>query len=76
MSNLIATEQVHGGDWIRIDFDAQQCCMTFLKEAEGMPAYAMAELVDTPIPFPAAAHANVTSVDSIRATRAGSSRRG
>jgi ATP-dependent Clp protease ATP-binding subunit ClpB len=76
MSNLIATEQVHGGDWIRIDFDAERRCMTFLKEAEGMPAYAMAELVDTPIPFPAAAHANVTSVDTIRATRAGSSRRG
>lgn len=76
MSNLIATEQVHGGDWIRIDFDSEKTCMTFLKEAEGMPAYAMAELVDTPIPFPAAAHANVTSVDSIRATRAGSSRRG
>ncbi len=76
MSNLIATEQVHGGDWIRIDFDAEKACMTFLKEAEGMPAYAMAELVDTPIPFQAAAHANVTSVDSIRATRAGSSRRG
>lgn len=76
MSNLIATDQVHGGDWIKVDFDPQLGRMTFLKEAEGMPAYAMAELVDTAIPFPAAAQANVQSIDTIRATRAGSSRRG
>ncbi|MGE5487127.1 MAG: AAA family ATPase [bacterium] len=76
MSNLIATDQVHGGDWIKVDFDPELGRMTFLKEAEGMPAYAMAELVDTAIPFPAAAQANVQSIDTIRATRAGSSRRG
>jgi len=67
---------VHGGDWIKVDFDPELGRMTFLKEAEGMPAYAMAELVDTAIPFPAAAQANVQSIDTIRATRAGSSRRG
>ncbi len=76
MSNLIATDQVHGGDWIKVDFDTQLGRMTFLKEAEGMPAYAMAELVDTAIPFPAAAQASAQPVDTIRATRAGSSRRG
>jgi ATP-dependent Clp protease ATP-binding subunit ClpA len=76
MSNLIATDQVHGGDWIKVDFDAQLGRMIFLKEAEGMPAYAMAELVDTAIPFPAAAQASMHSIDSTRATRAGSSRRG
>ncbi len=73
MSNLIATEQVRGGDWIRVDFDAGR--MTFFKEAEGMPAYAMAELVDTTVPLPAAAQATA-AVEPIRATRAGSSRRG
>ncbi len=76
MANLIATDQVHGGDWIRVDYDAGMNRMTFLKEAEGMPAYAMAELVDTSIPFPAAAQATANAVESIRATRAGSSRRG
>jgi ATP-dependent Clp protease ATP-binding subunit ClpB len=76
MSNLIATDQVHGGDWIRVDFDPETRSMAFLKEAEGMPAYAMAELVDTPIPFPAAAQANALSIESGRANRAGSSRRG
>ena len=76
MSNLIATEQVRGGDWIRVDFDPQAGRVTFLKEAEGMPAYAMAELVDTAMPVAAAAQANAASVEVIRATRAGSSRRG
>ena len=76
MSNLIATDQVRGGDWIRVDYDTSRGLMTFLKEAEGMPAYAMAEVVDTPISVPAAAHAATTNVESIRATRAGSSRRG
>ena len=75
MSNLIATEQVTGGDWIRVDFDAELNRMIFLKEAEGMPAYAMAEVADAPIPFPAPAQASA-AVESIRATRAGSSRRG
>jgi ATP-dependent Clp protease ATP-binding subunit ClpA len=76
LSNLIATEQVHGGDWIRVDFDAESGQMTFFKEAEGMPAYAMAELADSVAPFSAAAQAKGTSSESIRATRAGSSRRG
>ncbi len=76
MSNLIATDQVHGGDWLKVDFDPALGRMTFLKEAEGMPAYAMAELVDTTIPSQAQAQAAATSIDTIRATRAGSSRRG
>jgi ATP-dependent Clp protease ATP-binding subunit ClpA len=76
MSNLIATAQVRGGDWVRVDYDAQAGRMAFLKEAEGMPAYAMAELADTPIPAQAAVQAASASVESIRATRAGSSRRG
>ncbi|MGE5645148.1 MAG: AAA family ATPase [Acidobacteriota bacterium] len=76
MSNLIATEQVRGGDWIRVDFDEATGKMTFLKEAEGMPAYAMAELVDTTIPVAAAAQAGSAAAEPGRASRAGSSRRG
>lgn len=75
MSNLIATEQVRGGDWIRVDFDAELNRMTFVKEAEGMAAYAMAEVADAPIPFPAPVQAAVAA-ETIRVTRAGSSRRG
>ena len=33
MSNLIATDQIRGGDWIRIDFDTAQTCLSFFKEA-------------------------------------------
>ncbi len=76
MSNLIATEQVRGGDWVRVDYDPVAGKMMFLKEAEGMPAYAMAELAETQIPAPAAAQASTASAEAIRATRAGSSRRG
>ena len=46
MSNLIATDQVRGGDSIRIGFDAASNSLTFLKQAEGLPVEAMEELVD------------------------------
>jgi ATP-dependent Clp protease ATP-binding subunit ClpA len=40
MSNLIATDQVRGGDWVKVDFDGDRRCMTFTKEAEGLPVSA------------------------------------
>jgi ATP-dependent Clp protease ATP-binding subunit ClpB len=46
MSNLMATEQVRGGDWIRVDFDASRNRITFLKEAEGLPINTMADLLN------------------------------
>lgn len=46
MSNLIATEQVRRGDWIRVDFDPAGDRVIFFKEAEGLPMSAMTELVD------------------------------
>jgi len=53
MSNLIATEQVRGGDWIRVDFDDSAWNMRFAKEAEGLPVQEMVQLVDTSIAIPA-----------------------
>ena len=44
LSNLIATEQVHAGDLIRVDFDAGRERLIFSKEAEGLPIYALAGL--------------------------------
>jgi ATP-dependent Clp protease ATP-binding subunit ClpA len=44
MSNLIASEQVRGGDSIRVDFNLSRNCLTFLKEAEGMSMQAMVDL--------------------------------
>jgi ATP-dependent Clp protease ATP-binding subunit ClpA len=55
MSNLIATDQVRGGDWIKVDFDESRGCMTFVKEAEGLPVHAMADLIDHSIAIPALA---------------------
>jgi len=52
MSNLIATEQVRGGDCIRIDFDAGDSKITFLKEAESLPVNMMAELADQSMLLP------------------------
>lgn len=52
VSNLIATEQVKAGDWIRIDFSYDLGRMTFMKEAEGIPTHAMADMVDNSIVIP------------------------
>src|SRR6266478_2397650 len=46
MSNLIATQQVRGGDLIKVDFDAEDRGLTFAKEAEDMPAYAMVQMME------------------------------
>ena len=46
MSNLIATQQVRGGDLIRVDFDENDNQLTFAKEAEDMPAYAMMQMAE------------------------------
>ena len=43
ISNLIASEQVRPGDLVRVDYDATTRSMSFTREAEGMPAYAMVE---------------------------------
>ncbi len=61
MSNLIATEQVRGGDWIRVDFDSNAKALCFAKEAEGLPVSDMARLVDTSVTIPAAAAATATA---------------
>jgi ATP-dependent Clp protease ATP-binding subunit ClpA len=53
MSNLIATEQVRGGDLIRVDYESTINRLTFFKEAEDMPAYAMIQMVDNSISVPA-----------------------
>ena len=51
MSNLIATEQVRSGDLIRVDFDERGGAMSFQREMEGMPAYAMIEAAGIEAPL-------------------------
>ncbi len=49
MSNLIATQQVRGGDLIKVDFDSENDCLTFAKEAEDMPAHAMVQMMEASV---------------------------
>ncbi len=55
LSNLVASDQVRGGDLLRIDFDPHQGCLDFIKEAEQMPVYAMMQMIDSAPSLPAAA---------------------
>jgi ATP-dependent Clp protease ATP-binding subunit ClpB len=45
LSNLIATHQVNGGDWIQADLDPEAKSLVFTKEQEGMEVHAMASLI-------------------------------
>jgi ATP-dependent Clp protease ATP-binding subunit ClpA len=46
LSNLIASGQVRGGDLLRIDFDAEEARLDFIKDAEDMPTYAMMQMTE------------------------------
>jgi ATP-dependent Clp protease ATP-binding subunit ClpA len=67
LSNLIASDQVHGGDLLRIDFDADQGGLSFMKEAENMPVYAMMQMIET-VPLSSAA-ASATAVPAFETQR-------
>jgi ATP-dependent Clp protease ATP-binding subunit ClpB len=75
LSNLIATEQVRGGDLIRVDYDEGLARLTFFKEAEDMPAYAMVQMVDTSIAPPLGTYSAGAVAEPPRAINARSSRR-
>lgn len=74
MSNLLASGQVYSGDWIRVDYDTAGGCMTFVKEAEGLPVHAMAEIIDTSIMLPLS-NAAGAAVEAGKTHSARSSRR-
>ena len=68
MSNLIATQQIRGGDLIKVDFDTEANEMTFAKEAEDMPTYAMVQLVEsTGVPMPPLSAGAVVEVPKVAA---------
>jgi ATP-dependent Clp protease ATP-binding subunit ClpB len=75
MSNLIATDQVRGGDCVQVDFDPVRKALTFVKEAEGLAVHAMADLVDRSISIPAFAMANGALIEAAKTQTARSSRR-
>ncbi len=71
MSNLIATQQVRGGDLIKVDFDAADNQLTFAKEAEDMPAYAMAQMMEASANVPPAVLAAGMAAELPRAAARG-----
>ena len=75
LSNLIATDQVRGGDLIRVDFDGSVERLTFFKEAEDMPAYAMVQMVDTSIAPPLGTFSAGAVAETPRAANARGQRR-
>jgi len=75
MSNLIATDQVRGGDCVFVDFEADHNSLTFVKEAEGLAVHAMADMVDRSISMPAFAFANGAFVEAAKTQSARSSKR-
>jgi ATP-dependent Clp protease ATP-binding subunit ClpA len=67
LSNLIATGQLRGGDLLRVDFNPAGGTLTFFKDAEDMPAYVMARMVDTSVVSPPGKLATGATVESPRA---------
>jgi ATP-dependent Clp protease ATP-binding subunit ClpA len=75
MSNLIATDQVRGGDCVFVDFNGEGNALSFIKEAEGLAVHAMADLVDRSISIPAFAMANGAFIEAAKTQSARSSKR-
>jgi ATP-dependent Clp protease ATP-binding subunit ClpA len=70
MSNLIATQQVRGGDLIKVDFDSDTNQISFAKEAEDMPAYAMVQMIEaSAAPIAQLSAANAVEVPKVAARR-------
>lgn len=61
LSNLIATEQVRGGDWIEIDFLGEDK-LIFSRRGQNLHLQAMSELIDESLALPLLAMANTAAV--------------
>jgi len=75
LSNLMATDQVGGGDVIRVDADPDVRELTFFKEAESVPVYAMMKMVGSSVAPPPPAAAAGAVVEMPRTANAKSTRK-
>jgi ATP-dependent Clp protease ATP-binding subunit ClpB len=75
LSNLIATEQVRGGDLIRVDYDGELERMIFFTEKEDMPPYTMMQMMEPPVTTSVGAYATGAGAEVPRSMSAKSSRR-
>jgi ATP-dependent Clp protease ATP-binding subunit ClpA len=67
LSNLIATEQVRSGDWVRADYDVDEGRITFMKEAEAVPEAAWSQLTDNSVEVPEITLAAVATAPKVPA---------
>jgi ATP-dependent Clp protease ATP-binding subunit ClpB len=75
LSNLMATDQVRAGDLVKVDYDSALERMTFFKEAEDMPPYAMMQMMEAPVTKVLGAYATGAGAEAPRSASAKSSRR-
>ncbi|HEX4165735.1 MAG TPA: AAA family ATPase [Bryobacteraceae bacterium] len=54
LSNLIATNQINTGDWIKADFDAEQNSLLFTTEEENLSTHTMFNMVGGDVIMPVA----------------------
>jgi ATP-dependent Clp protease ATP-binding subunit ClpB len=70
MANLIATDQVRGGDCLRVDYDGSARALRFTVEAEGLTIKELACLVDASvIPYAAFLNGRVVGTQKSQAAR-------
>ncbi len=74
-SNLVASDQIHTGDLVKIDYSPEDKCLVFVKEAEDMPSYAMVQMIDTSVPLSNAAMAMNQEIEAPRTVSAKGNRR-
>jgi ATP-dependent Clp protease ATP-binding subunit ClpB len=75
ISNLIATDQVRLGDWLKVDYTPENG-VQFLKQAEGLPLQTMAELLEDSMSGPLLSLANAVAQEQPRTQNARPARRG
>jgi len=75
ISNLIATDQVHTGDLLQVDYDGEMARLSFIRQAEGLPTCAMVEAGSVEPGALATVEASGANVEPARSAGARSSRK-
>ncbi len=75
LSNLMATNQINAGDWIKADFDAANRTLLFRVEDESMEVHAMANVIGDNVRMPVVAAAAGAQTDQVRTVSARSSKK-
>src|SRR5713226_6838339 len=65
-SNLVATQQVCGGDWVSVEFDPSTRSMNFFKEGESIPETAMFKLLELSLSQPAGSLSAISQTEFLR----------